>query len=70
MKLHMLKKCAKLTDAQNNQYYTITNQDPWNLKLGIHALYIVDQCAQDQSGSARTTRVYTVEDDQPAQSMT
>ena len=59
-----VKKGCQLTEAQNNQYYTITNQNPWDLKLGIHALNVMDQCAHDQSGSSRTSRVYAVEDDQ------
>ena len=64
MKLHMLKKGAKITESQNNQYHIITNQNPWDLRFGIHALNVVDQCAHDQSGSSRTSRVYVVEDDE------
>ena len=65
MKLFMLKHCVHFTDRQNDQFYIITHERPWDLQWAIHAYQTIDLCAHAQVGSSSSSRVYVVDEELP-----
>ena len=49
MELFMLRRGAHFTDRQNDQFYIIIHERPWDLQWAIHAYQTIDFCAHAQA---------------------